>query len=41
MKKIKDISKNVNVTKEPFIVYISGIDTSGPVSTVSRSMLTC
>lgn len=35
--KIKDISKNVNVTKEPFIVYISGIDTSGPVSTVSRS----
>lgn len=34
---IKDISKNVNVTKEPFIVYISGIDTSGPVSTVSRS----
>lgn len=34
---IKDISKNVNVTKEPFIVYISGIDTTGPVSTVSRS----
>lgn len=34
---IQDISKNVNVTKEPFIVYISGIDTSGPVSTVSRS----
>lgn len=34
---VKDISKNVNVTKEPFIVYISGIDTSGPVSTVSRS----
>lgn len=35
--KTKDISKNVNVTKEPFVVYISGIDTYGGVSTVSRS----
>ena len=32
-----DISKDVNVTKDPFIVYISGIDTYGKVSTVSRS----
>ena len=35
--KTKDISKNVNVTKDPFVVYISGIDTYGSVSTVSRS----
>lgn len=35
--KIKDISKDVNVTKDPFVVYISGIDTYGKVSTVSRS----
>lgn len=33
----KDISKNVNVTEEPFNVYISGIDTYGTISTVSRS----
>ena len=33
----KDISKNVNVTSEPFNVYITGIDTYGTVSTVSRS----
>lgn len=33
----KDISKNVNVTKEVFTIFISGIDTTGPVSTVSRS----
>lgn len=36
-KKLTDISKNVSVTKDPFIIYISGIDTTGPVSTVSRS----
>lgn len=35
--KIEDISKNVNVTKDPFIIYVSGIDTYGKVSTVSRS----
>ena len=34
---IKDISKNVDVTESLFTIYISGIDTSGPVSTVSRS----
>ena len=33
----KDISKNVNVTSEPFNVYITGIDTYGTISTVSRS----
>lgn len=35
--KVKDISKNVDVTDELFTIYISGIDTTGPVSTVSRS----
>lgn len=34
---IKDFSKDVNVTKDAFVVYISGIDTYGKVSTVSRS----
>lgn len=29
--------REVNVTKDTFTVYISGIDTYGPVSTVSRS----
>ncbi len=33
----KDISKNVNVTKDPFNVYITGMDTFGTISTVSRS----
>lgn len=33
----EDIAKKVNVTKEPFNVYISGIDTYGSISTVSRS----
>lgn len=33
----KDISKNVNVTSEPFNIYITGIDTYGTISTVSRS----
>ena len=33
----EDISKDVNVTKEAFTIFISGIDTTGPVSTVSRS----
>lgn len=28
---------DVSVTKEPFLVYISGIDTYGPIGTVSRS----
>jgi LCP family protein required for cell wall assembly len=30
-------SSAVKVTKEPFIVYLSGIDIEGPISTVSRS----
>ncbi len=37
VEKTKDISKNVDVTKEVFTTFISGIDTTGPVSTVSRS----
>lgn len=35
--KLENFSRNVDVTEKPFIVYISGIDTTGPVSTVSRS----
>ncbi|MEG0094198.1 MAG: LCP family protein [Erysipelotrichaceae bacterium] len=35
--KVKKTSKDVNVTKDPFTIFISGIDTYGPVSTVSRS----
>lgn len=35
--KTSDISKDLNVTKEPFNVYISGIDTYGEISSVSRS----
>lgn len=34
---VSDFSKSVKVLKEPFTVYISGIDTAGDVSTVSRS----
>ncbi|MCD7808881.1 MAG: LCP family protein [Erysipelotrichaceae bacterium] len=34
---VEDISKNVDVTNTTFTVFISGIDTSGKVSTVSRS----
>lgn len=34
---VKDISKDVDVTKDPFNVYISGIDTYGGISTVARS----
>lgn len=33
----KDISKNVDVTKDSFNVYITGMDTFGTISTVSRS----
>lgn len=36
-KETEDISKNVNVTKEAFNIYITGIDTYGGISTVSRS----
>ncbi len=34
---VKDISKKVDVTKDPFNVYISGIDTYGGIDTVARS----
>ena len=33
----KNTKKNVNVTEDAFSVYISGIDTSGSISNVSRS----
>lgn len=36
-KEIAKIGSKVNVTKEPFNVYISGIDTYGPIATKSRS----
>lgn len=36
-KEFEDFSKEVDVTSKPFVVYISGIDTFGKVSTVSRS----
>jgi LCP family protein required for cell wall assembly len=35
--KMDDFSKNVDVTSKPFTIYLSGIDTTGKVSTVSRS----
>ncbi len=37
VKKTSDISKDTNVTKTPFNVYVSGIDTYGEISSVSRS----
>ena len=37
VKKTTDISKDTNVTKTPFNVYVSGIDTYGEISSVSRS----
>lgn len=36
-KKVTSLGKKVNVTEEPFNVYISGIDTYGPIATKSRS----
>ncbi len=35
--KTSDISKDLDVTKKPFNIYISGIDTYGTISSVSRS----
>lgn len=35
--KVKDNAKNVNVTSKAFNIYISGIDTFGEISSVSRS----
>lgn len=37
VKKTSDIAKDTNVTKTPFNVYVSGIDTYGEISSVSRS----
>lgn len=34
---VKDVSKDTDVTTEPFNIYLSGIDTFGEVSSVSRS----
>lgn len=36
-KKMKDSAKRVDVTKDAFTIYISGIDTSGAITNVSRS----
>ncbi len=33
----EDLSKNVDVTEEPFNIYLSGLDTSGAIDVVSRS----
>ena len=35
--KTSDFSKDIDVTREPFNVYVSGIDTYGEISSVSRS----
>ncbi len=35
--KTENISKDIDVTKKPFSIYISGIDTYGEISSVSRS----
>ena len=33
----KKETSNLDITKKPFSIYISGIDTNGPINTVSRS----
>lgn len=35
--KVESFAKDVDVTSKPFTIYISGIDTYGKVSTISRS----
>ena len=35
--KTENLSKDIDVTKKPFSIYISGIDTYGEISSVSRS----
>lgn len=35
--KIKEIGKDVNILKEPFNIYISGLDTYGSITKASRS----
>jgi len=37
VKKTRNSSVTGDITKDPFSIYISGIDTSGPIGTVSRS----
>lgn len=37
VEEISEFAKEADVTNEAFTIYISGIDTSGPISTVSRS----
>ena len=34
---VKSDTKEVDITKDPFTIYISGIDTYGNIETVSRS----
>ena len=34
---LETIAKNVSVTKEPFVIYVSGIDSYGKISSVARS----
>lgn len=34
---LETIAKNVSVTKEPFVIYVSGIDSYGTISSVARS----
>lgn len=34
---MKDISKRVDITKEPYNIYISGIDTYGSINTTART----
>lgn len=34
---ISEVTTQTNVTKEPFIVYVTGIDTYGSVNTISRA----
>ena len=36
-KKLSNVSKNVDITNDQFIIYISGIDTYGDISETSRS----
>lgn len=36
-KEVKNLIKDAKVTQEPFNIYISGIDTYGPIATRSRS----
>ena len=37
IKKQKKETSNIDITKDPFSIYISGIDTAGAINTVSRS----